>query len=423
MPEEDVKAALEGIRDDVLYHATARKSAATHALNTSLAVDEIFGVSNAGFAYANFLRELAARDLGKPFEPLVRPEVRAAIESANQLPFGGSADPRGGRHAQHHAPARAPPRAPGAPGHSSGASPRSASPRASSRASPSPRPPSAEPTRSGTPAAGADSPPADGQRHGTGSPLREGAKRSRFALRGERPPPAARRSGHKGDGPALHTGRYAPWLMRAMHHANHADERLLAKLDAAWHTREPPPLSPSGHPQGDYMTPCLASKRWQPPEGVPTDPREANVLLERSFEEITTQQQQPSPPRRQPPRTPPPPTRSPRHTRRAPDLHARRGMATPSPRRTPSPSPPGVRKDMTVGVLRAADFSPDPWHPQPFTPVLSPAVLSWRRAPQSPRARALSARPAPAAVRRAAVAGFEVTPALSMSATNPYLET
>ena len=57
------------------------------------------------------------------------------------------------------------------------------------------------------------------------------------------------------DGPALHTGRYAPWLMRAMHHANHADERLLAKLDAAWHTREPPPLSPSGHPQGDYMTP------------------------------------------------------------------------------------------------------------------------------------------------------------------------
>ena len=91
MPDEDVKAALEGIRDDVLYHATARKSAATHALNTSLAVDEIFGVSNAGFAYANFLRELAARDLGKPFEPLVRPEVRAAIESANQLPVGGSA--------------------------------------------------------------------------------------------------------------------------------------------------------------------------------------------------------------------------------------------------------------------------------------------------------------------------------------------
>lgn len=196
-----------------------------------------------GFKHANYLRELDAKERGVPYEPLVRMEIREAQKTANQLPFQGSTAPQ-------PAPVREPPKPPIAV-----------------------RSPSVADTR-------------DDQRPSSpeGMMLRSPRRASKFALRGEAPPPPARRAGEHGKGAALHTGRYAPWLQHALHDTAQADGKIRRRIDEAWMHREAPPLLATGHACGDYVTPSLASKRWSPPRGRPIGQPRANALLQQSYE-------------------------------------------------------------------------------------------------------------------------------------------
>ena len=228
------------------------------------AIENVFGLSNEAVSYANTLREQHAAETGKAYKPVVRPERKAGPRT-NKMPFTGA--PKRKLKKDDAAAIIAPPSMRLPPGYTK----RVATP----------------PTVCSSPVPDSSSVPS------SPTSFRSGPSASKGHSRPATPPPPPRSRSPLAEpwspprrtsgGSALHTSRYAPWLTHALH-VTHTDSDYLCKSDHIFHHREPPPLSPSGHPAGDYITPALQSRRWAFPANLPRDQSRANRLLEQRFE-------------------------------------------------------------------------------------------------------------------------------------------